>query len=172
MSDIPNTSNLYSHKPYEFITLDKERYFVVKGTLPTYRLNYFILINSDDINRPLYLSILIYCSIIIICILLNIFLCHLLTKPISLHLNFLIERMKQFGSSKDLTITQTNLYSDRLDEIVLLHQQFYEMATEIQELIKSNYLNQLLIKYADLTALENQLNPHFLYNILDSINIW
>ena len=38
------------------------------------------------------------------------------------------------------------------------------------QLIQTNYLNEILIKEAQFKALENQMNPHFLYNTLESIN--
>jgi len=44
------------------------------------------------------------------------------------------------------------------------------MVEEVKQLIKTNYLNQILIKDAQFKALENQMNPHFLYNTLESIN--
>ena len=44
------------------------------------------------------------------------------------------------------------------------------MALQIQQLIHVNYKNELLVKDAQLKALETQINPHFLYNTLESIN--
>lgn len=44
------------------------------------------------------------------------------------------------------------------------------MALQIQNLINVNYKNELLVKDAQLKALETQINPHFLYNTLESIN--
>ncbi len=156
--------------PYDFITIDNHQYFVTKGTLTHYGWDYFILINLDDINHSIHISKISYFIIIFLCFLLNILLCHKLLQPITAHLNYLIKRMKQFGSSKDLSVDNTFQYTCRKDEIGMLHQQFYSMATEIQDLIKFNYLNQLLLKDAELKALENQINPHFLYNTLDFIN--
>lgn len=156
--------------PYDFITIDNHQYFVTKGTLTHYGWDYFILINLDDINHSIHISKISYFIIIFLCFLLNILLCHRLLQPITTHLNYLIKRMKQFGSSKDLSVDNTFQYTCRKDEIGMLHQQFYSMATEIQDLIKFNYLNQLLLKDAELKALENQINPHFLYNTLDFIN--
>ena len=52
----------------------------------------------------------------------------------------------------------------------VLHVQFDHMVDEVNQLIKTNYLNEILIKEAQFKALENQMNPHFLYNTLESIN--
>ena len=44
------------------------------------------------------------------------------------------------------------------------------MAGRIQYLVRNNYVNQILSRDAKLKALESQINPHFLYNTLETIN--
>ena len=39
-----------------------------------------------------------------------------------------------------------------------------------QYLVQNNYVNQILSRDAKLKALESQINPHFLYNTLETIN--
>ena len=54
-----------------------------------------------------------------------------------------------------------------MDEIDKLQHHFEIMAGQIQQLIRENYLKEILNKDAKLKALENQINPHFLYNTLE-----
>ena len=61
-------------------------------------------------------------------------------------------------------------YQTRTDEIGKLHQQCDLMIQRIQTLIQKNYVNEILKRDAQLKALEMQINPHFLYNTLESIN--
>jgi len=56
------------------------------------------------------------------------------------------------------------------DEIGILYQNFKTMIEKIDELIQENYSKQLLIKETEFKALQAQINPHFLYNTLESIN--
>ncbi|MEG2268872.1 MAG: histidine kinase, partial [Acinetobacter sp.] len=56
------------------------------------------------------------------------------------------------------------------DEIGQLDVQLVRMAHELQELIESEYKQQILLKEAELQNLESQINPHFLYNTLDTIH--
>lgn len=56
------------------------------------------------------------------------------------------------------------------DEISQLNKDFKIMINKIDTLIMENYVKQLLIKDTQLMALQAQINPHFLYNTLDSIN--
>ncbi|MDF2835895.1 MAG: signal transduction histidine kinase [Paenibacillus sp.] len=63
----------------------------------------------------------------------------------------------------------TNLHHKREDEFGYLMQSFNEMALDQKHLIKHNYEQQLLRLKAELRAMQSQINPHFLYNTLDSI---
>ena len=58
----------------------------------------------------------------------------------------------------------------RQDEIGLLYKNFDTMVEKINTLINENYINELLKKEAQIKAMESQMDPHFLYNTLDSIN--
>lgn len=56
------------------------------------------------------------------------------------------------------------------DEIGQLEHDFEIMIREINTLITENYLKQLTIKDVKYRTLQSQVNPHFLYNTLTSIN--
>ncbi|MCM3701604.1 sensor histidine kinase [Paenibacillus macerans] len=47
---------------------------------------------------------------------------------------------------------------------------FLRKIHRIDELIQENYSKQLLIKETEFKALQAQINPHFLYNTLESVN--
>jgi len=67
---------------------------------------------------------------------------------------------------------ETNIVSDSgLNEIVSLTNSFNVMTHEIQALIAENIEEQRQKRKSELNALQSQINPHFLYNTLDSI-IW
>ncbi|WP_435168434.1 sensor histidine kinase [Paenibacillus glycanilyticus] len=55
------------------------------------------------------------------------------------------------------------------DELAFLGESFNDMADNIQKLIDEVLLKQLREKEAELRAIQAQLNPHFLYNILNEI---
>jgi len=57
-----------------------------------------------------------------------------------------------------------------MDEVGHIQRHFRIMLERINELIKENFVKQLVIKDTQLKALQAQINPHFLYNTLESIN--
>ena len=80
----------------------------------------------------------------------------------------LISNMKSFGDGKYQIPEISQDYSE--DEIGLLYKSFDAMVEKINLLIQQNYVNELLKKEAQIKAMESQMDPHFLYNTLDSIN--
>lgn len=102
-----------------------------------------------------------------ICIwLITIFLVYLFTYLLTKPLKTLSERMQYAGSGDFHTFPEMHGSS----EIAELSHSFNSMLRHIEQLIKQNYIAKLSEKNARLTALEAQLNPHFLYNTLQAIS--
>ena len=114
---------------------------------------------SDTLRS--YIAFLVIICVIIACGLLMV-LSQMITKP----LQTLNEAMKQVQD----TNFEIRLENDRTDEIGELTDSFNYMVDHIQTLVNRVYREQLAQKNAEMEALQAQINPHFLYNSLDSIN--
>ena len=102
-----------------------------------------------------------------ICIwLITVFLVYLFTYLLTKPLKTLSERMQYAGSGDFHTFPEMHGSS----EIAELSHSFNPMLRHIEQLIQQNYIAKLSEKNARLTALEAQLNPHFLYNTLQAIS--
>lgn len=61
-------------------------------------------------------------------------------------------------------------YEDRNDEIGELFRTFSKMCSRINNLIDKNYRAEITKNIAEIKMLQSQINPHFLFNTLDSVN--
>ncbi|WNS46667.1 sensor histidine kinase [Paenibacillus sp. MMS20-IR301] len=97
----------------------------------------------------------------LITFLLSILLGRKITKPI-LDLHKSVNRIKRGDFSAGLDV-------NRNDEIGRIAMNFNAMRNELQLLIENKYIYQIKLQEAELAMLYSQINPHFLYNTLDSI---
>lgn len=88
------------------------------------------------------------------------------TKTLSTRLGLLLRGMRKFGQEK----WGTRIPLKGNDEIRLIGDQFNKMATHIEQLMIDLKEEQRLKQLFELRVLEYQINPHFLYNTLDSIH--
>lgn len=63
-----------------------------------------------------------------------------------------------------------SLVIDSKDEIGEIGNGFIRMAEQLKETINDVYVGKIKQREAEITALQSQINPHFLYNTLDSIH--
>lgn len=80
------------------------------------------------------------------------------------HLTKLMKRVEKGDFNVDLSIQSK-------DEVGMLANSFNSMIYEIRDLIKKNYKSELSKKEAELFALQSQINPHFMYNTLETIGM-
>lgn len=85
-----------------------------------------------------------------------------LTAPLSA----LEARMETFGEGK----TDVRVEVDRKDEVGRLQSSFNTMAEDLKKLVARIEEEHRLRQLSELKLIEYQINPHFLYNSLDSIN--
>jgi len=90
-----------------------------------------------------------------------------ITKGITRPVKRLQEIMKSVDTGEFHLIGEI----DATDEIKELARDYDIMVTRIRELMHENVQEQELKRKSDLKVLQAQINPHFLYNTLDSI-IW
>lgn len=155
---------------YQVIKDNGHRYFAVAGTVPEYGWRYVNLVLYDETYQAIRNSMLYNLLTLLAGAGLTIALCRMLVERLTAHISSLLEKMQKFSHGNDAAPATAYDYSGRKDELGILHQQFDRMAKEIIDLIQNDYMNQILVKDAQLKALEAQIDPHFLYNVLQNIS--
>ncbi len=93
-------------------------------------------------------------------------LAHMIVKPLE-HLTESMQIVENGDFDKAREFLGTNMQKD---EIGLMTREFRVTLDKIDNLIHENYEKQLLVKDTKYKMLQAQINPHFLYNTLNSIN--
>lgn len=169
-SELVDRALSVSPDTYQTLTLNGHSWFAVNSRIPYYDWNYISLVPFDSIIHTVSRSARLILGIMAIGILAALGLTHWLIYSIIRHFNVLIFKMDSFSKNELELISSPYDYSTRSDEIGRLHQRFDRMASRIRTLVDTNYRSELLRKEAQIKALESQINPHFLYNTLESIN--
>ena len=159
-----------SRQSYEIMTIDRHKYFVTEETIPGFDWTYVCYVSYDPIFQSVSFVRTLSICMIILSILSAIAFSESMISFISCHTRGLIRKMEVFSTDENAVIESDYDYSCRKDEFGLLNRQFDHMAEKIRNLIQVNYVNELWKKDAQHNALETQINPHFLYNTLESVN--
>ncbi|MDR6552255.1 sensor histidine kinase [Paenibacillus qinlingensis] len=97
----------------------------------------------------------------------SFFFLFIISRQIVNPIRTLINTIKKFEKGNFGVKVQDN----RADEIGALGSSFNRMTDRIQDLIQEVYIDKLRKKELQLQSLQNQINPHFLYNTIESIRM-
>ena len=157
---------------YQFKKIDKKNYFLVHIKSNYFDWGYLNVIPYnqifENINMVKTFLIIIFILMFVVVTMFGI----RFARNITLPLENLVDGMQyvkvgDFKQARKKALT-TSAFQD--DEVGKLQQNFQTMIQQIDELINENYSKQLTIKETEFKALQAQINPHFLYNTLESIN--
>ncbi|SHO45996.1 sensor histidine kinase [Anaerocolumna xylanovorans] len=82
----------------------------------------------------------------------------------------LLSTMEQVKSG-NLNVSFDSIKDKKKDEIDIIGEHFNRMCKDLDSHIKKRYLAEIEQKNAEMNALQSQINPHFLYNTLESIRM-
>lgn len=158
------------HSGYRVETVNGQAFFIVQGYIKDYDWDYIAMVSYDSISRTISVTTIICITAIAFSVIAVLSLSARILNALTRHIDRLITKMHLLEEGCYHYPDDHYDYGNRKDEIGQLHTNFNRMACRIETLITENYTNELLKKDAQLKALESQMDPHFLYNTLDSIH--
>ena len=129
------------------------------------------LVSVDDISGTLSSVYKLRTNFIIGMILILV----LLTFVIDILVNHVLKKFYEVLAtirkvrSGDLSVRTTE--AGESDEMGELAHQVNRMLDNIEELMKENIQREVIVKDSQIRALQNQINAHFIYNVLESIKM-
>ena len=162
-----------SSENYKTLTETDRQFFSVDGTdtlficksYPDLNWNVINLIplESLTLDHMVILHNILLISIVVF--ILSVFFSILCTGTVTAPIQKLVEKMKSASAGK-LNISAS--YSSN-DELAVLYNQFNLMMQKIQTLLNDIYEEQNAKQKMEVRLLQSQINPHFLYNTLNTI---
>lgn len=118
-------------------------------------------LNTIRSDRNLYLAGLL-CAFVILFIIIN-----LVVKALLKNFYVIMNSIRQVQRG-DLGVRIDCRGTDEMGELGI---QVNKMLDHISELMNENLRRELLVKNSEIRALQNQINAHFIYNVLESIKM-
>lgn len=144
----------------------KERYFLIERYDKTTDWHFTAYFLQSELYKPIRttrsLSLTVTLASAAFCLLVSLIISRRISGPILQLRNLMVKvgtgnfDVHYAGSSKD--------------ELDALGNGFNKMVNRIRDLIQLVYEEQNAKRRAEVTAMQSQINPHFLYNTLESIN--
>lgn len=141
--------------------------FVIRGRdLTDYGLKLLLLFDNREVMARQRESWILVLPMALILTTIALICAYLYSKSFSSRIEHLVWKFKK-AETGDLTIHEPIAGND---EISVLDMQFNHMLEQLDQLIRTNYIQQLENKETQLRNLQLQINPHFLYNTLETIS--
>ncbi|WP_307893998.1 cache domain-containing sensor histidine kinase [Bacillus swezeyi] len=155
---------------YDIVEENGQRFFIsyVKSSYENW--TYWSLIPFDTMFSKISAMKSILISLFILFFLTAVLFGRKMARGITSPIEKLVAAMKNVQNGDFKTKSLFVASPEHQDEVSVLNRNFITMIERINELIAENYEKQLMLKETEFKALQAQINPHFLYNTLESIN--
>lgn len=154
---------------YDIVTIKGKTYFIVAPNDSNDLFNYCLvtpyMTMFSYVSNSFFIFVIVYFCFLILAIIFGVHFSNRITKDIrsiTAHISSITEK-----NVANVEAFDTSALTDH--DAIVMAESFNTMSSHINELIEDNYKNEILIKETRLRELQAQINPHFLYNTLNSL---
>ncbi|MEG6571160.1 sensor histidine kinase [[Clostridium] cellulosi] len=148
------------------VQLSGEEYLAVFSDTANGRWKLIRLLPQDVLRQPVVNTRNISLLLVLVAFIISAGVIYALIRAQLRPLQMLAKQMQNVGRGD----FKTKVQGGGSAEVNNLAEQFNRMTEQIDELIQKNYVAELHEKIAQMKALEAQVDPHFLYNTLQTIS--
>lgn len=130
-------------------------------------INVITYINKNETSRISIFVYLMLAFVGVILFLIGTYLINLRLRKLTSRLEKILSGMEQ-AMNGDLSI---RLEVGQEDELDIIAENFNDMCKNLDSYIQKSYISEIEQKNAQMSALQSQINPHFLYNTLEAIRM-
>lgn len=147
--------------------INGQQYLVNTSYSAATQLTILSLLSEDDLKQDIMeiisLLVIISAAVLLCSLIAAVFISRRITRPISeLRDNMALVSQGRLDTRVDVTSR---------DEISQLQSVFNVMTSRLDYLVNQVYCSKISEQNAQISALQSQINPHFLYNTLETINM-
>lgn len=153
------------YKKQEHGGIETKEYLLAYGTSQNTGWHICMALSKKELFQSYYRMFPVLLVLLLLILLAAVWLSRYFLNVITVNYRRLSEGMEQVKKGKlDITLEPAIP-----DEISVLIREFNEMMQKVNSLMEAVEAKQILLKEAEIKALQQQINPHFMHNIMETI---
>lgn len=150
----------------QWITRDSKRYVVNYVSSAYTDWKYLYVLPTELVYGEINHIITFSATIFVLSLIVLFIVAYLLTEKITKRLSSLRKYMKDTENGVYIQHPYLKKTNDDLDELLV---SYNNMVSEIQRLVEVDHKKEIILNQTRFQALKAQINPHFIYNTLETI---
>lgn len=150
---------------FQELSLNGKTYYAAAEKLSELDLTSAVAAPRDLLLQDLNSTLKSYLILLIATIFLALTAAIIISRTVTRPIQKMVGQINEISSGSRTTLPEQKLYQ----EFALWADSFNDMLAKLDASYNDNFQKQLLLKNAEIQALQSQMNPHFIFNVLNTI---